>query len=632
MKHIFIVEDERIIAMDLAKRLNDMGYKVDGVASSSSEAITQITDCMPDLILMDIVIKGELDGIATADRLRNLGIPVIYLTAYSDEKTLERAKLTEPFGYILKPFKDKEISSTIEMALYKSEVEKKLKESEELYRFLFDNYPEIYLTLDENHNIISANEFGADQLGYKNNDLFGKSINLIINDYDKATFQQTLEKVKNKNNAENEIIEIRMVTKDNTELWTRVRIKPSIRNDKKIFIIVCEDVTKLKLMEQKLIDTQKLESIGTLAGGIAHDFNNMLTVIMSNISLARLRLTGEEVIDISEITNFLSEAESNIFKTKDLTQQLLTFSKGGKPSKKISNKITQILSESSKFVTRGTNIDCRVYVKDKLWAVEIDEGQIGQVVNNIVMNASQSMPDGGDIYISVENAKIKDEDQITLKSGKYLKIVIKDKGIGIEKDKLSKIFDPYYTTKENGHGLGLSITYSIIKNHNGHIEARSEINQGTEFIIYLPAIGNIEVSDEDEKKQLKFSDKGRILFMDDEESIRDSAKKILIQLGHEVTCVKEGNELLEIYEQQEKNNNSFDLVIMDLTIKNGLGGLETIKKLIEKYPEAKAIVSSGYSSDLSLSEYKKHGFLECITKPYTVEEFSSKISNVLSEQ
>ena len=630
-KSIFIVEDERIIAMDLAKRLNDMGFKVEGIASSGTEAIEQITKLKPDLVIMDIVIQGEYDGIETATKLKPLNIPIVYLTAYSDQETLDRAKLTEPYGYILKPFKDKEIKTTLEVSLYKSSIEGRLKESEELYKFLYNNYPEIYLTLDSNSNIISVNEFGCLELGYSIEDLFGKPISTLVYSPDSEIISNSINKLLKNSSIENDLVEVRLLNKRNENLWTKIKIKSTFKNGEKILILVCEDISKLKLMEEKLINAQKLESLGVLAGGIAHDFNNMLTMIMSNVSLAKLKLEEKsEPKNIDSIIELLTQAEKNTFNTKQLTQQLLTFSKGGKPRKKLSSRLEKIVEDNSKIATRGTNANCSFNFSEGLWALEIDEGQIGQVINNLVINATEAMSNEGKIDINLQNIEINTDEVPELKSGKYIKISVKDEGAGIEEDNFTKVFEPYYSTKQGSNGLGLSVTYSIIKNHDGHIEVNSEIEKGTEFVIYLPSIGAIHTPEDVDQQSKAVAGSGKILFMDDEEQIRNIADKILSKLGYDVTCVSEGKELLNVYDEHNDKNNNFDLVIMDLIVKNGLGGLETIKLLLEKHPNAKAIVSSGYSNESLMSEYQKYGFVECIMKPYTVKEFSSKINSVLT--
>ena len=627
---ILIVEDERIIAMDLAKRLEDMDYYICGIESTGKEAIEKISESKPDLILMDIEIKGDLDGIETAERLKHLSIPIIYLTAYSDQQTLERAKLTEPYGYILKPFNEKEISSTIKMALHKRSIENQLKESEKLYRFLYDNYPEVYLTLDKDSNIISINQYGLAELGYKREELAGNPITSIVYDQYWEKITQCINNLLSNNEKDTEITEIKLKTKQSKEIWSRIKMKTAYQNDEQRLILVCEDITRLKEIEQQLINTQKLESLGILAGGIAHNFNNMMSMIMSNVSLARLKLTNDKEQNITEVCELLSSAESNIINTKSLTQQLLTFSKGGKPVKEVCNNIKKLIEESADFVTSGKNVTYSIDSKSKPWELKIDEGQIVQAINNIFINSSQAMGNGGNISIKIENIENIPEDKNEIPNGKYIKISIKDEGIGIESENLFKIFEPYFTTKKNGHGLGLSVTHSIIKNHNGHIKVKSKRDKGTEFTIFLPALGPSSNLVEKKNDTKKVMGSGKILFMDDEKELRIIAEKILTTLGYEVICVSEGNELLKTYQSHIEQNKDFDLVIMDLTIKDGLGGYETIEKLLEKHPNAKAVVSSGYSNSSIMSEYKNYGFVDCITKPYTIKQFSTKINDLIN--
>jgi PAS domain S-box-containing protein len=389
-------------------------------------------------------------------------------------------------------------------------------------------------------------------------------------------------------------------------------------------VMVFRDITESKRIEEELIKAQKLESLGVLAGGIAHDFNNLLTAILGNVSLAKLYAKpGDKVIAR------LEEAEKASLRAKDLTQQLLTFSKGGAPVKKTAS-IADILRDSAKFALRGSNVRCTFSIPENLWPVEIDEGQISQVVHNLIINAYQAMPDGGAIRVSAENVLLgPDHDlSLTLNLGKYVSLSVTDEGHGIPSHLVSKIFDPYFTTKKKGSGLGLATSYSILKNHDGMITVDSELGAGATFRIYLPVSARKEL----EKKSAKekpISGQGRVLVMDDEEILRDFVGELLELLGYDVNFACDGVETIAAYSKAQEQGRPYDCVLMDLTIPGGMGGKEAIQRLLEIDPNVKAIVSSGYSDDPVMADYRKYGFCGVVAKPYDAEELSEVLHKVI---
>ena len=387
-------------------------------------------------------------------------------------------------------------------------------------------------------------------------------------------------------------------------------------------VLVFRDITEKYKMQDDYYKSKKLESIGILAGGIAHDFNNFLTAILGNITLGKIYSSQND-----KIYEILSEAEKACIRSKELTQQLLTFSKGGTPVKKIGS-ISSLLKESIDFILRGSNVKSEYIEKEPPLAIEMDEGQINQVINNLVINAKQSMENGGLLTVKVENIKKKATDNLPIADGNYVKISIKDRGVGISKENLQKIFDPYFSTKKMGNGLGLSISYSIIQKHNGYITAESEMGKGATFYIYLPAIDVVyEKSDGGGAKVLMKS--ARVLLMDDEDLVREVTGKMLNFIGCEVEFASDGEEAIEIYKEAIENNKKYDLVIMDLTIPGGMGGKETIKVLKALDPSIKAVVSSGYSTDEVMSDFKKYGFKGIIVKPYKIEDLSRVINEII---
>jgi signal transduction histidine kinase/ActR/RegA family two-component response regulator len=395
---------------------------------------------------------------------------------------------------------------------------------------------------------------------------------------------------------------------------------------------------QLKTAQEQFYQAQKMESVGVLAGGIAHDFNNFLATIMGNISLAKMMTKPED-----KIFNILTRVENVSRRAKDLTQQLLTFSKGGVPGKKIIS-ISQIIRDSVNIAQRGSKISCEFSLPDNIWPVEVDEAQLSQVINNLIINADQAMPEGGKIKVCTENVKIKAEDGLPLGAGNYVRISIQDQGIGISEENLAKVFDPFFTTKPTGTGLGLTTVYSIIKKHNGHISVESKIGVGSTFHIYLPSPHKEilvrrgqPVSDsflgKEKPEDFALSEingKGRILIMDDEKGIQETLETILTHFGYAVECAREGTETINLYKKAKELGKSFDAVIMDLTIRGGMGGKETIKKLLKIDPKVKAIVSSGYSNDPIMTDFRKFGFSGVIAKPYQVEDLIKTLQEMIN--
>jgi PAS domain S-box-containing protein len=385
------------------------------------------------------------------------------------------------------------------------------------------------------------------------------------------------------------------------------------------------DVSDRHLLEMERFKTQKLESVGVLAGGIAHDFNNILSAILGNINLASF---DKELNDRTR--KLLSEAEKASLRARDLTQQLLTFAKGGDPVKKLSS-LESVIKDSATFVLHGGKVSCSYDIPEDLWLVDIDKGQIGQVVQNIVLNASHAMPGGGTVKITCENSTdINGKVRPHPADGRYVKLSIQDSGKGIPENIIGKIFDPYFTTKQRGSGLGLAITQSIITKHNGYILVDSSPCTGTTFIIYLPAAERQQEKHKGEKAIAEHpSQKAKILVMDDNEMVRDVAKSMLDELNHEVVFASDGEEAVKLYRESLVTSDPFELIIMDLTIPGGMGGEEAVKEIHAINLEAKVIVSSGYSTDPIMSHFREYGFCDTLVKPYRFSDLSRIIASIL---
>jgi PAS domain S-box-containing protein len=384
------------------------------------------------------------------------------------------------------------------------------------------------------------------------------------------------------------------------------------------------DITERKRMEEDILKSQKLESLGVLAGGIAHDFNNLLTGIMGNISLSKMYMDHS-----SKAFARLEEAEKACTLTRDLTSQLLTFAKGGAPIKKL-DSMTRIIMDNAGFVLRGSNVRCEFLLPEDLWTVEVDAGQMSQVINNLIINADHAMPDGGTITVQAENVMLDAEDPLPLSEGRYVHILVRDQGVGIPAENLPKIFDPYFTTKKKGSGLGLASVYSIIMRHDGYVGVESKQGMETTFHLYLPASGKCIVK-ETSLPELRQAGKvkGRILVMDDEKVVRQTVCEILGHLGYGVDVCEDGTAALNLYREARGSGMPYALVIMDLTIPGGMGGKILMKKLLEIDSDARGIVTSGYSNDPIIAHHREYGFSGVITKPFKVDEMAEIIRTLV---
>jgi CheY-like chemotaxis protein len=374
------------------------------------------------------------------------------------------------------------------------------------------------------------------------------------------------------------------------------------------------DITTRKQVEEELFRGRKLESPGVLAGGIAHDFNNFLTIIAGNIALAKMHLKpADPVCDI------LEQAAMACNRAKSLALQLLTFGKGGAPVRRPS-PLDGVVKDAVDLARAGATVTIDLVIGGDLWSAEIDIEQISQTLYNILLNARQAMPEGGIIEVRAENV-VFDADSLSLRNGRYVMISVRDHGCGIAADVLPRIFDPYFTTKQSGSGLGLATVHAIIAKHEGRITVQSIPGAETTFSIYLPACKAAQPAESGVGQQLQ-TGSGRILVMDDEEALRTLLAQILKRLGYEVECVRDGTEAINLYQKAKDSGRRFDIVLVDLTIPGGMGGKEVAARLREVDDSVILIVSSGYSHTPIMSEFRKYGFDDVLSKPWTPVQLS----------
>jgi two-component system, cell cycle sensor histidine kinase and response regulator CckA len=507
-------------------------------------------------------------------------------------------------------------------------VQEALIASEAKFRTLIENIPGVAIYgFGPNGIIYYWNKASESLYGYTAAEALGKNLlDLIISPYLKATVAQALESGSQITRWD-ELLppgEYLLLHKDGLSIPVySVHTVVSSEGSSPLIFRADVDLSERKRVEEERLKLDKLESLSILAGGIAHDFNNILTAILGNISLAML----EQQLSPNSLER-LAAAEKGCQQAHALSMRLLTFAKGGAPIKRTCS-ITELLHESVKLALCGSNSQCDFLLPDDLWLVEVDLGQINQVLGNLLINADQAMPAGGLIKIQAENVILGEKIDQSLPKGRYVKISISDQGIGIPQENLSKIFDPYFTTKQKGSGLGLATVYSIIKSHGGEITVASELGVGTRFQIYLPAIEEAMVPVSEEGTLGFLPGQGNVLIMDDDEMVRDMLRIMLQKLGYRASCAENGEEAIRLFKEALDANQPFAAAILDLTIPGGMGGRETIHQLLSMDPKTKVIVSSGYSDDPIMANFKEHGFHGVITKPYRIGELSKTLHGLL---
>jgi PAS domain S-box-containing protein len=520
------------------------------------------------------------------------------------------------------PLRDEEgrlrgaVSAFVEITERKN-MEKALRESEELFRTLCDSAPIGIFKADCAGRKLYSNPRLEEIYGLSGEACLGYDWCRAIHPDDRGDIRRIWQESGATKRPFTH--EYRLLNSRGETSWARALVSPIKNPDGEVtgYVGTVEEITELRQARDEMQKTQKLESLGVLAGGIAHDFNNILTAILGNISLARMQLH-----DMEKTAKRLADAESAASRAKDLTRQLLTFARGGEPVKKVI-EAAALLREAAGFAIHGSTVKCEFALAEGLWPVEVDEGQLSQVIHNLVINAVQAMPDGGIITIGAENFSTIPEGQ------RCVRIFVADNGSGIAAQHLQRIFDPYFTTKQQGSGLGLATCYSIIKKHGGTIAVESTMGKGSTFYLTLPAselcMGAQPVFQTDVAYGI-----GRVLVMDDEEPVREALQAMLDVLGYTAECAQNGAEAVDLFRKRKEEGTPFSAVILDLTVPGGVGGKEAITALLEIDPKVKAVVSSGYSTDPVMANYLEYGFSAVLTKPYLLQDMSKVFQELLT--
>ncbi|MDJ0766099.1 MAG: PAS domain S-box protein [Myxococcota bacterium] len=510
------------------------------------------------------------------------------------------------------------LAPRLAVAIRNAQLFETISSNEARIQALLENSEDQIIIIDQHGKMKWSSPSVARMSGYATEELLGSSAFDFVHEDDKGRLYALLDRVLVHPRTLFEL-EYRAQHADDSWHVYEGTVNNLLRESRIGGIVVnVRNVTDRRALEQEAQRREKLESIGLLAGGLAHDFNNLLTAILGSIDLAKIAIKRG-----SYPTQHIRAVEGAARKAADLTQQLLAFARGGAPIKKIAS-IDEIAREAAGLVLHGSNVRCKFHTHEQTWPAEVDPAQMSQVFHNLLINANQAMPDGGIVCVKIENIpKVeagKDDPQI--------RVTIADQGCGIDPSDLTKIFDPYYTTKEGGSGLGIPIAYAILKRHGGSFNVRSTPGVGTTFELEIPAKPGADVEEKPGSTPLPRG-QGRILVMDDEAIVLDTAAEMLKELGYEAVCVVDGQEAVDAYVQAIDQGNPFKAVIMDLTVPGAMGGKEAVQLILERDPNCVALVSSGYSDDPVMAHHTRFGFAGVVPKPYTLETLGQVLDSVL---
>ena len=591
----------------------------DAVANGFSVVPGEARSKFPDdKLLEELLIESLIAAPLIDHNGRTVGVIGVL-----DRKTLGETQITEATLQIFATRAASEIE--------RKRAEEDLAAEKERLAVTLRSMADGFITISNGGCVLMMNSVAERLTGWTQNEAAGAplpTVFQILNERSRRPCSRALQRIVEAGVAEGLNGPALIVARDGVERLIESNASPILHRAKgKIgAVIVFRDVTDKRRLEEEQQKAEKLESLGVVAGGIAHDCNNLLTTILGNLSLVMLTRDLDE-----GITEKLLASKKASNRAQELAQQLLTFAKGGAPVKQTA-AITQLVRDTVSLALPGSKALCEFQLPDNLWAVDIDPGQMSQVINNITVNADQAMPTGGMLRVWAENLDVILQDTgLALPSGRWVRIAIQDHGVGIAEDYLKKIFDPYFTTKPKGSGLGLATAYSIVRSHNGFLTVESHPGEGSTFSIYLPASQN-ELKVDPCGPAPMASASARVLVLDDEEAICMLVTCALEPLGYQVTETNDGRDAIAAYEKAMQEGRPYDLVISDLTIPGGMGGKDTIKRLCEIDPQVCAIVSSGYSGDPVMSRHEEFGFSGMIAKPYEIDALGHKVAEVLAHR
>jgi len=627
---ILVIDDDMAIRMLMRESLEQGGMRVEE-AENGVEALSAFERFHPDVVLMDVNMP-KMDGFTACSKLRQIpggeDATVVMVTGLDDVQSIERAYEVGATDFITKPINWPILNHRVRYLIRATTAFRNLHRSE--------------IRLSQAQRIARLGNWEWDIIA---NEIYFSEVICLIYGLEPKEFVSTFETFlsmahpKDRKHVTNAIdkalhknepfsIDYQTIMPDGTVRTVHGEAEVVFGEDGKPISMhgTAQDITERKKIEQELLKSKKLESIGILAGGIAHDFNNILTGLFGNIELAKLKISKDHAA-----YTYIETANQALEKATPLTKQLLTFAKGGDPILDAVD-LKSVVQTTVTFNLSGSNVKTHFNLPDNLWQVNADKGQISQVIANLTINAKQAMPEGGNLYIDAEPIKDLNKTSDRHLSGNFVKLSIRDEGVGISPKYIERIFDPYFSTKQTGNGLGLATVHSIIAQHNGYINFDSIPDVGTTFTIFFPAEQSFHKQTATTHPALTERPKsasGHILVMDDERMIRNLLVKMLEECGYSASFSSDGKDAIEKYISADKNGNPFDISIMDLTIPGGIGGQEAVKQLLAIGPKAKVIVSSGYSTDPVMANYKDYGFKGRLVKPFQMDDLKKELSRVM---
>ncbi|HLN32766.1 MAG TPA: response regulator [Gemmataceae bacterium] len=623
---IFIVEDEGVVAQNIQEMLEQFGYSVSGSASTGESALEEMAKAPPDLALIDIRLKGKIDGIETAQKLHESSpIPVVYMTAYADQHTLQRAKETEPLGYLVKPFDARELGAVVEVALHKAKIERTLRESAERYRQLFESNPQPMWVYDvDSLAFLAVNDAAVAHYGYTLADFLTMTIADIHPAEDVPALREFLKQGLPKLSAprlwrhgkkDGRIIDVEICTHDITWAGRAARLASAT------------DITERKRLEDQYRQAQKMEAVGQLAGGVAHDFNNLLTIISG---YSDLLLTDTGLDDSTK--ELVREIHKASDRAASLTRQLLAFSRRQVVELRVLEMnlvITNVESMLRRMI--GEDIELTTVLDPAVGQIKADQGQIEQIIFNLAINARDAMEHGGKVTIELTNAELDANYARThpeVLPGEYVLLAVSDTGCGMSQATQSRIFEPFFTTKSpgKGTGLGLATVYGIVKQSGGHIAVYSELGQGATFKVYLPKVLEKPAKTRSQSGPANLAGGTEtILVVEDEDAVRALTRHILQSSGYAILEARNGAEGIALAAQHK---GPLDLLVTDVVMPQ-VGGRPLAEALLSRHPKLKVLYLSGYTTDAVI----RHGVLEAETaflhKPFTPRALLQKVREVL---
>jgi two-component system cell cycle sensor histidine kinase/response regulator CckA len=639
LAHILVVEDEGIVARGIQSELENLGYDVPDVASSGEEAIEKALHLHPDLVLMDVVLKGDMDGIEAARRIHEqLDVPVVYLSAYEDENTIHRARGTEPFGYLLKPYEEKELHTTIEMALHKHRAEQKVREAERWWHATLRCIDDAVIATDTRLRVRFLNPIAEAVSGWSSERASGGDLAEVCRLIDEKT-SAPLEGLAKRAIQQGAGIDLPagalLVAQDGRETPVEGHLSP-IYDDAAALVgvvVVIRDISERRHLEdlrrrheEQRRQTEKMEALSRMAGGVAHDFNNLLTVVLGNTALVLGRLDPA-----NPNRELLADVETAALRAARRVEDLLAFSGRSTSSLRpirLNDEIEETVDRLRPLLEPRVSIECNL--DPELWMVQADSAQINDMLLNLSLNAEEAMPEGGQLRIETQNVTIQEghakSDNPRAQPGDHIRLRVSDTGRGIPPEVLVRIYEPFFTTKEpnKGVGLGLTLVFGIVERHHGWIECMSYPDEGTVFDVYLPRYWQrpAEAPLPPLEKRPR-EGPPTILVADDEAMLRDLARTILEGHGYRVIVAEDGQHALELFRQQRQR---IDLVILDLTMPR-LSGKDAWREMLEIDPDVRVLFSSGYfAEDLTADDGKIMGF---VNKPYRPSELTEMVRSAL---